>query len=732
MDPSRAPTQLSPASAAPHPMALGKRLDDMTTLAKSPLMRNLGLRDLGEVVELLDEVVFPRGTVVVREGKAEDEHAYVVLEGRARVRRGGVELAPLEPGDHFGELALIGSRLRPTTVEASTHLRLARLSRQRYVTLSTHHPGAALHLAQGLATVLGEHLARMTDSVGLLLRERSLPRRATVTASVDGIERVVATGTAIGELLPAAAHDARVVAGLVDGRPASIGTPLIADGTLAPIALDAEEGRRVYERSVGLVVLEAAARAGIALRLGPSLSSAQIVYADAPAETIGPPLAAAIEAVRADDLPLREELWTTDEACHHFCERGWIDAAALLRVGNEATVPLVAYGDVYAPSCGPLVQRTGAIDPIRLFPHADGLLVDFGATVQRSLPGGVEAAVEAIAREASSPRFGGQMAREHRAWLASLGVASAGELADWCVAGRVAELVRVAEGFHEKRIGRLADAIAQRRDVRIIAVAGPSSSGKTTFIKRLNVQLEIDGLRPVNVSLDDYYVDREATPRDAHGEYDFEAIEAIDLALLRGHMERLLRGEEVRSARFDFMTGKSLREGGPLLRLGPTDVLVLEGIHALNPSLLGDAAPRASTFNVFIQPATTLPLDRANVVAQTDLRLLRRIVRDRRHRGYTAAQSIARWPSVRRGEILRIFPYQHHADADFDTSLAYEPSVLKVFAERYLLEVTESDAAFATAYRLRKLMDRFVAIHPDSVPPTSILREFIGGSGCEY
>jgi uridine kinase len=325
------------------------------------------------------------------------------------------------------------------------------------------------------------------------------------------------------------------------------------------------------------------------------------------------------------------------------------------------------------------------------------------------------------------------MAREHEGWLQAMGVTSVGAFNELCISGQVSQLIRVAEGFHEKRIGRIADAVAAARDrIRVISIAGPSSSGKTTFIKRLTVQLQIDGVNPVGISLDNYYVDRERTPLGADGQWDFEALEALDLPLLQEHVAGLLAGEEVRTARYDFLTGKSHPAGGPLIRLRPGDALMLEGIHGLDPRLLG-AIPRAGElFRVFVHPATTLPFDRLTRVSATDLRLLRRIVRDRHQRGYGAAENIERWPSVQAGEREHIFPYQDEADAVFDTALIYEPAVLKVFAERYLLEVPQSHPAYPTAHRLRYLVDRFVSIYPDHVPPTSIIREFIGGSGFEY
>ncbi|MBM4058774.1 MAG: nucleoside kinase, partial [Planctomycetes bacterium] len=268
--------------------------------------------------------------------------------------------------------------------------------------------------------------------------------------------------------------------------------------------------------------------------------------------------------------------------------------------------------------------------------------------------------------------------------------------------------------------------------VRVIAIAGPSSSGKTTFIKRLTVQLEVNGVRPVALSLDDYFVDREQCPRDEQGDYDFEVLQALDTRLLQDHLARLLAGETVATAHFDFKSGRSSPSGGPQMKLQKAEVLLIEGIHGLNPALIGAAVPAGQMFRIFVQPALCLPFDVLTSVMPADLRFLRRIVRDRHARGTRAADNILRWPSVRRGEGRHIFPHKHHADAVFDTSLAYEMGVLKVYGERYLLEVPPSHPAASTAFRLRGLLDNFVSIYPDHVPPTSILREFIGGSDVEY
>jgi len=549
-------------------------------------------------------------------------------------------------------------------------------------------------------------------------------------------------GTLVAEVLPKMQDGALVVAALVDRRAVSLETPLLADATVEPLSTRSWEGREVVRRSAGLLVLEAAARVAPdrVVRIGPSLSSAQVVetpgvHDDAELQRLARDLQTEARALASRDVAFVEELWAVEEAMTHFARRKWDDAVAMLRSWRDPTVPLATCGEVYALSIAPLLARAGILDDLAIEAHAGGLLIVFGRAITPYLPAG--------AREVGDPSIPGgtgngtprssEMVVEHKAWLRTLGVESVGSFNQRCVTGDVSELIRAAEGFHEKRISRVADAIAARGDaLRIICIAGPSSSGKTTFIKRLTVQLQIDGLLPRAISLDDYYVDRERTPRDPSGDLDFEALEAIDLPLLQSHLARALAGEEVRTARYDFVLGKSQHDAGPTLRLGARDVLMMEGIHGLNPALLGDAVDPARVYRIFIHPMVGLPIDRLSAVSPADVRLLRRIVRDRHGRNWSAAESILRWPSVREGERRHIFPFLPQADDVFDSSLAYELSVLKVYADRYLLEVPREHPSFTTAYRLRRLIDRFVTIYPDHVPPTSILREFIGGSGFEY
>jgi uridine kinase len=701
----------------------------LAALRACPLLAELQAADVEALLDATDVLELPPGATVVREGEASGD-MYFVLQGEARLRRNDLGLKSLGPGGHFGALGLLTGQKRTVTVIAVAPLLLARLTPARWGELEAVHPQLALALVRGVLLHTRDELVEMTDRVGLLLHGRSLPRAREVTVTVDGEARRVATGTPVAALLPSAVDGALVVAGLLNQKPVSLHTPLFSDARVAPLTVADSEGRQVWVRSLGLVLLEAARQVApeLSVRIGPSLGPVQVVEVRgaprADLTRVAERLAGAMERIVAADAPIRQELWAIEEAHLHFRERGWDDAAQLLATQRVAGARLVTCGGLYALGMGTFLPSTGALRGWSLVPHGDGLLLDYGRNDPRS-GNGVAAALAPVQETG--------MAAAHLAWLAGMGVTSVGAFNGLCVTGGVAQLIRVAEGFHEKRIGAIADDIAARHDrVRVIAIAGPSSSGKTTFIKRLTTQLHIDGLRPIGLSLDDYYVDRERTVRDEKGEYDFEALEALNLPLLQSQVRRLLAGETVATAKYDFVSGKSRPEGGPRIHLGPGEVLMIEGIHGLNPRLLEDITRPGELYRIFIQPSTTLPFDRLSRVSATDVRLLRRIVRDRHQRGYRAEENILRWPSVQRGEQRHIFPFQGEADATFDSSLIYEPSVLKVYAERYLLEVPQSSSAYATAWRLRLLIDRFVSIYPDHVPPTSILREFIGGSGFEY
>lgn len=683
-------------------------------LSTSPALRAIG--DLAVVSPYVERVKVSAGDCIVREDD-ETRAMFFVLSGQVRMTADGVEIGAVGPGEHFGELALLGGRPRSASVHATTAVSLARLSHDAFEDFCREQPSAALTLVRHLVADVGDWLSEMTASVGLLLRERSLPRRTSVNVVTLEGPQTVRTGTTVGSLLPDSVEGHTTVAGLIDRRPVSCRAQVSSDCRLDPMTTATHEGRRVYHDSLGLCLLEAAARvlpAEVRPRLGHGLGIGRRVALSGDVDRVemAALLQAEMTALVAARQPLREEFWTVEEARSHFTDVGWTGAAELLRTWRGPAVPLVSYGNTYAIRFGPLVPHTGVLTTdFRVVADDGGLLLVFD---------------EAQTGEAADiSRHTRAMTAAHKRWLGALGAMSVGDLNRACVNGRVNELIRVAEGFQEKRVGQIADRIAER-GVRVVCISGPSSSGKTTFMKRLRVQLQVDGVRPVHLSLDNYYVDRTATPRDEAGELDFERFDALRIDLLEEHVQWLLRGESVATARYDFITGVSHPDGGPTLHLEQGAVLLLEGIHGLNPRLVD--ALGESVFRIFICPLAQLPFDRLTRVRASDLRLLRRIVRDRSRRGAMAADNVMRWASVRRGERRHIFPYQHLADEVFDSSLIYELAVLKVHAERYLLEISDDHPAFAVGYRLLSMLDRFVTLRPDQVPPTSILREFIGGS----
>ena len=319
---------------------------------------------------------------------------------------------------------------------------------------------------------------------------------------------------------------------------------------------------------------------------------------------------------------------------------------------------------------------------------------------------------------------------EHHRWQGLLGLRTVGDLNEAIDGGHYSLLIQLSEALQEKKIAMIADEIARRQGIKIVLIAGPSSSGKTTTCKRLMVQLAVNGLRPVGISLDDYFIDREQTPRDEKGDYDYEHLHALNLKLLNQHMNALLNGEEVELPRYDFHTGSSGLSGRKL-KLNPGEVLVIEGIHALNPELLPEV-PQQQMFRIYASALTTILLDSHNYVPTTDNRLLRRIIRDHKYRGVSARETIRRWPSVRKGENRWIFPFQENADVMFNTAMLFELAVIKSQAEPLLEQVPENCYEYSEAYRLRKFLSYIKPIPEHLIPPTSLLREFLGGSSFKY
>ena len=320
--------------------------------------------------------------------------------------------------------------------------------------------------------------------------------------------------------------------------------------------------------------------------------------------------------------------------------------------------------------------------------------------------------------------------KEHHQWQDILGLRTIGDLNEVISEGHSSMLIQISEALQEKKIAKIADEIAQRKGIKLVLIAGPSSSGKTTTCKRLSVQLAVNGIMPVGISLDDYFLDRDKTPIDEKGDYDFENLHALNLPLLNEQLTALFRGDEIELPRYDFPTGTS-QKSGKKLRLHDNEILVVEGIHALNPELTSQI-PDEQIFRVYASALTTILLDNHNYIPTTDNRLLRRIIRDNKYRGVNARETIRRWPSVRAGENKWIFPFQENADAMFNSAMLFELAVIKSRAEPLLEQVPENCPEYAEAYRLLKFLRYIKPIPETQIPPTSLLREFLGGSSFEY
>lgn len=685
----------------------------------------------------------PEGEVIVREGES-TRSMYVVLEGEAEVRRNHMRLQPMVPGEHFGELGLITGEPRAATVAASTPMIVAEMDEAQMLSMSMAHPTWVGAIAGAVINALRSRLTHVTDNLELLLREQFLPRQSEVRVRLNGDVIRAKMGTRIGDILPDFWEGKPVVAALLHAKPVSLHTSITSDTRVIPLTLEHWEGFRLYRHSLGLLLLEAAHHMDPPLQchLGPSMGFAQLVGWDRndprSPEELAKQLQAKMLQLVQDKRPFQAERWPVESAIALLNRQGWDHASLFLESRREGFVTLATCGDVYAPCGAPLLPDTSYLQHFSLSTQRGHLLLYFGEHGNKK-PIQFETLSRLKMNQLQQPHHNyltikstQEAEREHQQWLRALGVHSVGEFNRYCIDGNVARIIQVSEGFHEKRISQIADAIAERPDVRFVIIAGPSSSGKTTFIQRLIVQLRVNGVIPHSLSLDDYYVDREKTVRDASGEYDFESLEAINLDLWHEHLARLLAGECVKTARYDFVSGQNDNEGGPTFQLAPNNVLLVEGLHGLNPRILPEGTRPEQTYRIFINPMTAMPVDRLNRVHVSDIRLLRRIVRDRHRRNIHASENILRWPSVRSGERKHIYPFLEQADATFNSSLVYELSVLKVFADRYLMEVPRDHPAFTTAFRLRQLVEPFVTIYPDHVPQTSLLREFIGKSGFDF
>ena len=418
-------------------------------------------------------------------------------------------------------------------------------------------------------------------------------------------------------------------------------------------------------------------------------------------------------------IPIHRHETTTEEAIRMFSILHTYSKVKLLQSTGSLFTTFYDIGEYYDYYYGSLLTNTSQLYLFGLEKYYDGLLLRLPS---RENP---EELGELVMQDKMFGIF-----KEHHAWQNIIGLRTIGDLNEAIANNDTNLLIQVSEALQEKKISKIAEEIARKSGIRIVLIAGPSSSGKTTTCKRLSVQLITNGIKPVPISLDDYFLDREQTPRDASGDYDFESIHALNIPLLNEQLAALFRGDEVELPRYNFQAGKS-EWSGKKLRLEPEEILVVEGIHALNPELTAQI-PDELKFRVYASALTTLLLDNHNYIPTTDNRLLRRIIRDNQSRGVDARETIRRWPSVRNGENKWIFPYQENADAMFNTAMLFELAVIKSQAEPLLEQVPENCPEYAEAYRLRKFLRYIKPISETQIPPTSLLREFLGGSSFEY
>lgn len=418
-------------------------------------------------------------------------------------------------------------------------------------------------------------------------------------------------------------------------------------------------------------------------------------------------------------MPIRRYMVPTEDAIALFQEKGDVEKVKLLRTSGSLYTTYYKIGEYVDFYYGTLLTNTSQLYLFGLEKYYDGMLLRIPSLKNPDELGEVTRQDKMF-----------EIFKEHHHWQDIIGIRTVGDFNAAVDAGHATDIINISEALQEKKIAQIAEQIAQREGVKLVLLAGPSSSGKTTSCKRLSIQLAVNGLKPLQISLDDYFVDRDKTPLDENGELDYESIYALDLQLINDQFNALFRGEEVELPKYDFQTGKS-KKSGKRLKMNDHNVLVVEGIHALNPELTAQI-PDEQIFRVYASALTTILLDNHNYIPTTDNRLLRRIIRDYKYRGVSAQATIHRWPSVRTGENKWIFPFQENADAMLNTAMLYELAVIKMQAEPLLEQVPENCDEYAEAYRLLKFLKYFKGIPFNNLPPTSLLREFLGGSSFHY
>ena len=544
--------------------------------------------------------------------------------------------------------------------------------------------------------------------------------------SVLGGEKVIDIIPRLGREL-----DFSPICALVNNKTEDLCFPLFSPKQVEFVSASRPIGRRVYVRSLCMMLYKAVLDVlpGATLSIEHSMSSGHYcrIFRDGAVVEVTPEIAGelmlALTRIADSDIPFRRKEHLTKDVADIFRRQGLDEKVTLLDTLHELYTTYYRLGDTADSYYGPLAPSTGFIREFDIVPYKEGFLLFAGSP---------EKTEEMLCRKPPQEKMY-KAFTDQLLFNRVIQVKNVGELNMAVKNKRTAELINVAEAMHSKLLGRISDEIAARRKeggAGIVMLAGPSSSGKTTTAKRLGIQLMTNLIVPKLISLDDYFIDRENTPRDESGDYDFESLYALDLDRLNSDLTRLLRGEEINLPTYSFEFGRRIERERPL-RLEENEILLVEGIHGLNPELTAAISPD-NIFKVYASALTTLKIDNHNWISTSDNRLLRRIVRDNKYRHISALDTIRRWPSVRRGEEKWIFPYSENADATFNSSLIFEIGVMKSYAEPLLRNVPHDLEEYAEAYRLQRLLSYFEPIPADQIPTTSLLREFLGGSSFHY
>ncbi len=542
---------------------------------------------------------------------------------------------------------------------------------------------------------------------------------------IEGEERQVPEGTSLKELAEEYAknYEDDILLALLNNRLVELRKKLTEGGELHFITAREEAGMNTYRRSATLLMVKAVfdvAGKDVVDRLFVHFSLSKGLYCTIQGMEITEEFLSRVDRqmrkIVEEGKPIGKHSLNTSEAIRRFQRHGMADKVKLFNYRRVSRVNVYNLGRLEDYFYGYMVPDMSYIKYFALYPYDEGFVLQMP---EKKAP-------KAVPEFCPQHKLF-QVLKESSQWGEMLGLHTVGELNDCITRGKISEMILVQEALQEKKIGEIAQTIASRPDVKFVMIAGPSSSGKTTFSHRLSIQLIAHGMKPHPIAVDNYFVNREDTPLDEFGNRDYECLEAIDVEGFNSDMERLLAGETVEIPEFNFKSGKREYKGN-FLKLGPEDVLVIEGIHCLNDKL-SYRLPKGHKFKIYISALTQLNIDEHNRIPTTDGRLIRRMVRDSRTRGTSAKNTIAMWPSVRRGEDRNIFPYQEDADVMFNSALIYELAVLKQYAEPVLFGIGKGEPEYQEAKRLLKFLDYFIGIPSEEVPKNSLLREFLGG-GC--